>query len=85
MELENNNTNDAVEEKDLYKRLEKVILDSNISSDDKSKQISKLAMIKAEPVNILFLGSTGVGKSSTINALFNMEKAKVENGNVFLS
>lgn len=73
----NKNINDTVEEKDLYKRLEKVILDSNISSDDKSRQISKLAMIKAEPVNILFLGSTGVGKSSTINALFNMEKAKV--------
>lgn len=30
-----------------------------------------------KPTNILFVGATGSGKSSTINALFNSEKAKV--------
>lgn len=32
------------------------------------------------PTNILFVGATGSGKSSTINALFNSEKAKIGYG-----
>ena len=79
MEQKEKNTkeNNDYDKNNIYQRLEKVILDSNISSDDKSSQISKLAKLKREPIHILVLGSTGVGKSSTINALFDMEKARV--------
>ena len=79
MEHEENNVNNDNEatSMNVYQRLEKVILESDLPDSVKSGQISRLAKIKKEPVNILFIGSTGVGKSSTINALFNMEKAKI--------
>lgn len=79
MDCMGNSSNNVKEEMNLnvYQRLEKAILESDLPDAVKSGQISRLAKIKKEPVNILFIGSTGVGKSSTINALFNMEKAKV--------
>ncbi|WP_447408716.1 GTPase family protein [Weissella confusa] len=41
------------------------------------KQLEKVIERTNRPTNILFVGATGSGKSSTINALFNNEKAKV--------
>lgn len=37
----------------------------------------KIAQIDDQPLNILIIGATGSGKSSTINSLFNMSVAKV--------
>lgn len=50
--------------------------------DDQSKTIvlRNLTRIKETKVNILITGATGCGKSSTINALFNSNKAKVGQG-----
>lgn len=51
--------------------------------DAKMTEEQKLALSKAllharrQKVNLMITGGTGVGKSSTINALFDMEKAKV--------
>ncbi|MDD6070379.1 MAG: 50S ribosome-binding GTPase [Clostridiales bacterium] len=62
------------------------MLDSVIKelNADKSKIISdkdivleNIEQIKQQKVNIMFVGATGVGKSSTINAIFNTEIAKV--------
>lgn len=52
------------------------------SLDERSKNIvlRNLAKLKETKVNILVTGPTGCGKSSTINALFNTEKAKVGQG-----
>ncbi len=49
----------------------------NISEDDKSKIIKYLLTIKDQVINIMITGATGCGKSSTINALFGTEVAKV--------
>lgn len=50
---------------------------SDISEDAKKKLLANILKAKNEPVNLLITGSTGCGKSSTINAMFNMEVAKV--------
>ncbi len=54
--------------------------DSSISDEDKTQVLRNLAKIKDTKVNILITGATGCGKSSTINALFQSDKAKVGQG-----
>lgn len=44
---------------------------------NKEKILQNIESLKKDKLNILFVGSTGVGKSSTINAIFNTEIAKV--------
>lgn len=61
----------------IYEVLEKEIRGSELSPDEKTQRLSRLVKIRDIPVNILLVGATGCGKSSTINALFQMEKAKV--------
>ncbi len=50
---------------------------SDIPEEAKKKILANLIRAKNEPVNMLITGPTGCGKSSTINAMFNMEVAKV--------
>ena len=54
------------------------ILDSLISEitnnqqiSDKEQLLNNINKLKQEKLNVLFVGATGVGKSSTINAIFN--------------
>lgn len=54
--------------------------DSNLSEDAKTIVLKNLARLKEQKVNILITGATGCGKSSTINAMFNTDKAKVGQG-----
>ncbi len=54
--------------------------DSNLSDDTKTQVLLNLQKLKKTKVNILVTGATGCGKSSTINALFGSEKAKVGQG-----
>lgn len=63
-----------------FDRVEKAILESSLEETEKNKILKKLFDEKAHKANILITGATGCGKSSTINALFNMEKAKVGTG-----
>lgn len=65
------------EKKSIYDLLEEEIMSSNISDAEKTKKLSRLLKIRGKKVNIMLTGATGSGKSSTINALFNMEVAKV--------
>lgn len=54
------------------------LLKSEKLTEEQKLAISKaLLHAKRQKVNLMITGGTGVGKSSTINALFNMEKAKV--------
>jgi hypothetical protein len=57
-------------------------INNDTTLDEKAKNIvlRNLAKMKDTKVNILVTGATGCGKSSTINALFNTEKAKVGQG-----
>lgn len=50
---------------------------NDIPEDVKQKLLANIMRAKDQPVNILITGPTGCGKSSTINAMFNMEVAKV--------
>lgn len=65
-------------EKNILDKLAEDINNSNDIPESVKKQLlSNVMQAKDEPVNILITGSTGCGKSSTINAMFNMEVAKV--------
>lgn len=59
---------------------DKVASDESISEFDKNIIFSNLAKIKETKIHILVVGATGCGKSSTINALFNTNRAKVGQG-----
>src|SRR5574344_277923 len=45
--------------------------------EDREVLLKNIEQLKQQKLNILFVGATGVGKSSTINAIFNTEVAKV--------
>ena len=64
--------------KTVYDKLEQKVMDSpKISEKDKKELLRAIAEAKNEKLNILITGPTGCGKSSTINALFETEVAKV--------
>lgn len=54
--------------------------DESLTEPQKKNWFNRMNQIKKTKVNILITGATGCGKSSTINALFNTEKAKVGQG-----
>ncbi|MCL1987218.1 MAG: 50S ribosome-binding GTPase [Firmicutes bacterium] len=61
-----------------YKKVEQAIInDSALSHEEQQKALANLAKYRDKKANILIIGATGAGKSSTINAMFNMEVAKV--------
>lgn len=62
------------------KLIEKFQNDKSLSDKDKATVFKNLANLKDTKVNILITGATGSGKSSTINALFDFDKAKVGTG-----
>lgn len=57
--------------------MEEDINKANIPESEKQRLLGKLLMLKDRKINLMITGATGCGKSSTINALFNAEKAKV--------
>lgn len=55
---------------DLCDVLEKEILSSDSSADEKKEMLERLKKFSSTETNIMLVGATGCGKSSTINALF---------------
>lgn len=53
------------------------IENANIPDSEKAKLMKNLLHLKEQKINLMITGATGCGKSSTINALFDMEVAKV--------
>ena len=49
----------------------------NLSNSEIEELSQCIKKINEEELNILFVGATGVGKSSTINAIFDADVAKV--------
>ena len=67
-------------ENSIYKLAEEEINNMDISEEEKEKKLKKLDKLRKQRVNIMLIGSTGSGKSSTVNALFDMNIAKVGEG-----
>lgn len=63
--------------KTVYEEIEEIINTSDLSESEKSRLMSSLIRLKNQKLNILITGATGCGKSSTINAMFGEEVAKV--------
>ena len=65
------------EKKSIYEMLEEDIMASDLSEAEKAAKLSRLIQVRSKQVNIMLVGATGSGKSSTINAMFDMNVAKV--------
>jgi hypothetical protein len=63
--------------KSIYETIENDIMEAELNEIEKNKMLKNLMRLKGQKVNIMITGATGCGKSSTINALFDMEVAKV--------
>lgn len=66
-----------MERENIYESMEKDVLNANLDEAEKNKLLKNIMRLKEKKVNIMITGATGCGKSSTINALFDMEVAKV--------
>ena len=62
---------------DIFKDMENNLSLSNLDEETKNKLYNNIRKLKAEKINLLITGATGCGKSSTINALFDLDIAKV--------
>lgn len=58
-------------------RLRECIENSALTENEKLSLLRNIHELRGQKVNILITGATGCGKSSTINALFGKETAKV--------
>lgn len=68
---------EKMDKKSIYVLLEEDIMASDLSMPEKNERLSRLIKVRDKKVNIILVGATGSGKSSTVNALFNMDVAKV--------
>ena len=61
----------------IYEAIQDDIMNAAISEEDKKKMLKNVMRLKEQKMNIMITGATGCGKSSTINAMFDTEVAKV--------
>lgn len=64
-------------EKKVLEALESDIMNADIPERERNRLMQNYLRLKEQKINILITGATGCGKSSTINALFSTEVAKV--------
>ena len=64
--------------KDIFKTFEDEVMKADeLDESGKIFVLKNLAKLREKQINIMITGATVCGKSSTINALFEAEKAKV--------
>ena len=61
----------------IYEAIQDDIMNAAISEEDKKKMLKNVMRLREQKMNIMIPGATGCGKSSTINAMFDTEVAKV--------
>ncbi len=66
--------------RDILENVEKEIEKLELTNEDRTIIYRNIAKLREQKLNILITGATGSGKSSTINAMFDMEIAKVAYG-----
>lgn len=59
---------------DICEALEEEILKSNAAQEEKQAMLARLRKLCSMETNIMLVGATGCGKSSTINALFSCNR-----------
>ncbi len=64
-------------EKTFFDSMQRDIMNADIPDTEKNKLMNNFLQLKEQKINLMITGATGCGKSSTINALFNTEVAKV--------
>jgi hypothetical protein len=69
--------NNMTTDKNIFDTLHDEIMQSDLPEADKNRRLSLLLKASNRRINLLLVGATGAGKSSTINALFDMSVAKV--------
>lgn len=57
----------------IFESMEKDIDSSHLNEDEKCKLYKNLHELKNKKLNIMITGATGSGKSSTINAMFDVK------------
>ena len=64
-------------ERRFFDAMESDIMNADIPETERNKLMKNFLQLKEQKINLMITGATGCGKSSTINALFNTEVAKV--------
>ena len=65
----------------VFKELSDVVTkDDTLSEESKAQVLRNITKMQDQKINLMITGATGCGKSSTINALFNANVAKVGQG-----
>jgi predicted GTPase len=63
--------------KSIYDVMEDAINRSTTSDAEKNRRLSELLKFRSQQTNLMIVGATGTGKSSTINSIFDLSIAKV--------
>lgn len=66
-----------MKKENIFNSLQNDIINSDIDELNKNKILKNIMKLKEQKINIMITGATGCGKSSTINAMFDTEIAKV--------
>lgn len=64
-------------ENSFFETMQQDIMSADIPETERNKLLRNFLNLKKQEINLMITGATGCGKSSTINALFNVEVAKV--------
>ena len=66
-----------MEDRDIFQELSRTFQSLDIAEEQKRIVLDNLLRLQNQKINIMITGATGSGKSSTINAMFRSEVAKV--------